>query len=267
MTRNVQQLAQPRIFVATAGWAVPREHAALITRDGTGLQKYSSVLGAAEINSTFYRRHLPKTFERWRDSVPAAFRFAVKLPRAITHETELASPSRALGQFFDDVGGLGDKLGPILVQLPASADFDRRRAAAFFRALRARYSGPVACEPRNAGWYGATASALFVDYDVARVVADPPRPVDARQPGGGDSLRYTRWHGSPRVYWSPYSDEELSALADATLRAPAHSSIWCVFDNTASGAALSDAHRFQALLAKRMKRGLRTARGASAPSR
>ncbi|MEI9949044.1 MAG: DUF72 domain-containing protein [Pseudomonadota bacterium] len=129
---------------------MPREHADLVKREGTGLQRYASVLGAAEINSTFYRRHLPKTFERWRDSVPASFRFAVKLPRSITHEAQLASPASALTQFFDDVRGLGDKLGPILVQLPASADFEHRRARAFFRALRALYSGPVACEPRHA---------------------------------------------------------------------------------------------------------------------
>jgi uncharacterized protein YecE (DUF72 family) len=252
---------KPRVFVATAGWAVPREHASLVTREGTGLQRYSSVLGATEINSTFYRRHQPKTFERWRDSVGTFFRFAVKLPRSITHEAALASPREALAQFFDDVSALGDKLGPILVQLPASADFDRRRAGLFFRALRARYSGLVACEPRHAGWYTPAASGLFVDYDVARVVADPARPLDARQPGGSDSLRYTRWHGSPRTYWSPYSDADLLTLADSTLRAPVHSAVWCVFDNTASGSALNDAHRFQVMLEKRMKRGAKTASG------
>jgi uncharacterized protein YecE (DUF72 family) len=250
---------ESRLFVATAGWAVPRQHAALVTRDGTGLQRYASVLGAAEINSTFYRRHQPKTFERWRDSVPAGFRFAVKLPRAITHEAELASPAKGLAQFFGDIAGLGEKLGPILVQLPASAEFDRRRAGAFFRALRARYSGPVACEPRNAGWYTATASALLVDHDIARVVADPPRPAEAQQPGGSDSLRYTRWHGSPRTYWSAYSDPQLLALADSTRRAPALSSVWCVFDNTASGAAFYDAHRLQTLLTKSVRRGSKTA--------
>jgi uncharacterized protein YecE (DUF72 family) len=242
-----------RAFVATAGWSVPREHASLVKREGTGLQRYSSVLGAAEINSTFYRRHLPKTFERWRDSVPTSFRFSVKLPRAITHEAALAAPAKALAQFFDDIRGLGDKLGPILVQLPASIDFDRRRARLFLRTLRMLHSGPVACEPRHAGWYGPAASATFVEYDIARVVADPARPSAARQAAGSSSLRYTRWHGSPHVYRSSYSDEQLRALAESTLLAPAHSEIWCVFDNTASGAALNDADRFQVMLASQMK--------------
>jgi uncharacterized protein YecE (DUF72 family) len=242
----------PQTFVATAGWSIPRAHAALAKSDGTGLERYASALDAVEINSTFYRRHQAKTFERWRASVPAAFRFAVKLPRWITHEAALASPAEALAHFFDDVEGLGEKLGPVLVQLPASLDFDLRRARSFFKVLRTRYAGPVACEPRNAGWYGRAASAMMLDYDVARVVADPARPADASAPGGADSLRYTRWHGSPHLYWSSYGDEQLIALAKAVEHASPRSNVWCVFDNTASGSAFGDAGRFKRILTERM---------------
>lgn len=243
-----------RVYVATAGWSVPREHAPLVCPEGTALQRYAFALNAAEINSTFYRRHQPKTFERWRNSVPASFRFAVKLPRWITHEAALASPADALSHFFDDVGGLGAKLGPVLVQLPASQELNVRRARAFFRALRARYAGPVACEPRNPGWYTPSATALLADYDVARVVADPPRPAEANLPAGTDSLRYTRWHGSPRVYWSAYGDEQLAGLAQSAQLAPRGSDVWCVFDNTASGAAFGDANRFKQMLTRCKRR-------------
>ena len=244
---------ESRVFIATAGWSVPRAHASSVPPAGTGLQRYSAVFNALEINSTFYRRHQLKTFERWQASVPQNFRFAVKVPRWITHETALASPAEALAQFFDDVGGLGEKLGPILVQLPASVGFNVRRARAFFRVLRARYSGPVACEPRSPEWYADAATRTLVDYDIARVVADPPRPAEAKNPGGSSSLRYTRWHGSPHVYYSSYSDEQLLALAESTLEAPAGTQVWCIFDNTASGSAFGDALRFRALLAKREK--------------
>ncbi len=138
-----------RVFVGTAGWSVPREHAGAFAETGVGLARYASVLGAVETNSTFYRRHRTATFERGAATVPPEFRFAVKVPRAITHEAELASPRRALTELFDDIRGLGGKHGPLRVQLSASAAFDARRAFTFFRVLRSMHAGPVACEPRH----------------------------------------------------------------------------------------------------------------------
>ncbi len=241
----------PGVIVATAGWGVPRELKARVAESGSGLQKYASVLGATEINSTFWRRHRPSTFVRWHDSVPADFRFAVKVPRTITHEAGLVSVGAELTAFFDDIHGLGPKLGPVLVQLPASDHFQARRVSAFFRALRARHSGPVACEPRHASWYGEGASEVLTRYDVARVIADPPRPADARLPGGTPTLRYVRWHGSPRVYWSAYGEERLAALAEQANEEAKQATVWCVFDNTASGAALADALRLRELTSPR----------------
>ena len=56
---------------------------------GTHLERYSKVLSCAEINSTFYRSHRPSTWKKWVESVPESFRFSVKAPKAITHETNL----------------------------------------------------------------------------------------------------------------------------------------------------------------------------------
>src|SRR4051812_34058681 len=132
------------MFIATAGWNVPRELGQAAGGEGTGLQKYARLLGATEINSTFYRRHRSETFARWRDSVPESFRFSVKVPRAITHEAALAAPRAALVEFLADIRHLGSKLGPVLVQLPASVPFEARRATAFFRILRSLHDGLVA---------------------------------------------------------------------------------------------------------------------------
>jgi uncharacterized protein YecE (DUF72 family) len=119
---------------------------------------------------------------------------------------------------------------------------------AFFRAMRAMHQGLIACEPRHLSWYGASASSIFVEHNIARVVADPPRPQEAREPGGARSLRYIRWHGSPRVYWSAYDDDRLAGLADFVAREPADTVVWCVFDNTASGAAFGNSMRFAQIL-------------------
>jgi len=81
----------------------------------------------------------------------------------------------------------------------------------------------------------------LVQYRVARVAADPAAVPSAALPGGWDGLAYYRLHGSPRIYYSAYSEPYLAALA-ATLREGARSApVWCIFDNTAQGAATDDA--------------------------
>ena len=232
----------PEIRVGTAGWSIPREHAAGFPppESGSVLARYARTLNAIEINSTFYRRHRESTFARWRETVPRSFRFSLKLSKSITHEAELAAPRTLLRELFSDCAPLGDAFAVLLVQLPGSLAFDARRASAFFRALRAQYDGPVAFEPRHASWYEPRATALLVSANVSRVVADPPRPVLAREPGGAPELLYLRLHGSPRTYYSAYGPERLAPVA-AMLRASTAPERWCIFDNTASGSAAGDA--------------------------
>jgi uncharacterized protein YecE (DUF72 family) len=237
------------IFVGTAGWTVPRAVAAQFPAVGSGLVRYAHRFLATELNSTFWRRHQAATFERWRDSVPRDFRFAVKLPRSITHVAELRRARSLLAQFFDDVAGLGDRLGPVLVQLPPSLKFEMRGARAFFRTLRVLHDGHVACEPRHASWFTPAADALMVDHGIARVAADPPRTLAGDQPGGFPSLVYFRLHGSPVMYRSSYGPAVLAALAARLRVAARRGSVWCIFDNTASGAAAADAVALSELLA------------------
>jgi uncharacterized protein YecE (DUF72 family) len=92
------------------------------------------------------------------------------------------------------------------------------------------------------------ADGVLVDHHVARVAADPPRAGGDDEPGGWRGLVYYRWHGAPRTYWSRYDEAQLTMLA-ARLRAlPDEIDAWCVFDNTASGAALENAWELRALL-------------------
>jgi uncharacterized protein YecE (DUF72 family) len=195
-----------------------------------------------EINSCFYRPHRLATYERWAASVPDEFRFSVKLPKVITHTARLVDSARDLDRFLGEVAGLGKKLGPILVQLPPSLEFDHDVAGAFFSALRDRFPGDVVIEPRHATWFTADVEKMLVDARVARVAADPARVPAASEPAGFADLVYLRLHGSPRIYYSAYSPEQLDGVAKllaekAALRIPA----WCIFDNTALGAATADA--------------------------
>lgn len=228
--------------VGTAGWTLPRAVAHAFPGAGSHLARYATRFAGAEVNSSFYRPHRRATWARWAATVPPEFRFAVKLPRAITHDQRLVAAEVLLDVFLDEVQGLGDRLGPLLVQLPPSLAFDAEIAAAFFAALRARHAGDVACEPRHESWFNAEADALLRDARVARAGADPARWPAAAVPGGWPGLAYLRLHGSPRMYYSAYTRRQLDGIA-ATLEARLAEGVpcWCIFDNTTLGAATADA--------------------------
>ena len=232
------------IRIGTAGWAIPRAVADAFPAHGSGLERYAARFDAAEINSSFYRPHRPDTYARWAAAVPESFRFSVKLPKAITHERRLVDVDVVLRAFLEEVSFLGTKLGPLLVQLPPSFAFDESVAGAFLRALRTVTDAMVACEPRHASWFEPTADRLLSDYRVARVVADPAKIPAAAVAGGWRGLAYFRLHGSPQMYYSRYDTDFLAGLA-ARLRAAAADEIWCVFDNTTSGAAADNALSLQ----------------------
>jgi len=241
--------------VGTAGWSIPRAEAAKFPGVGSHLARYARVLNCAEINTSFYRSHRYEVYARWAAQTPPGFRFSVKVPRAITHMQRLRASRGALAQFISEVSGLGDRLGVLLVQLPPSLAFEPRQVRIFFNLLSTLFDGAVVCEPRHASWFETAADRLLVKLRVARVAADPARWPMAAVPGGwlgpaGDGAQavvYHRWHGSPRVYYSAYADDWLQARASALKRLAHAAHPWCIFDNTASGAATADALRLRAL--------------------
>jgi uncharacterized protein YecE (DUF72 family) len=237
--------------IGCAGWSIPSRHAGLFGEGDNHLARYATRFDVAEINSTFYRPHQPRTFERWAAEVPPDFRFSAKLPRAITHESRLHATGDALSAFFEALAGLGAKLGGVLVQLPPSLAYDARLADRFFAMMRRRSDTRIACEPRHASWFEPAVDALWKRHGIARVAADPALSAEAARPGGPASARwrYWRWHGSPRMYYSAYDDAALRSLADGlAATSSARSPGWCLFDNTAHGHAMADAARLQAML-------------------
>lgn len=229
-------------YIGTAGWALPRADQPEFGGEGTHLQRYATRFSAAEINTSFHRPHRPTTYARWAASVPEDFRFSVKLPRAITHTGRLIEPEAPLRAFAAEVAGLEDRLGCVLVQLPPSLGFDASVVEHFFERLRECFRGRVACEPRHASWFEPSADMLLQRWRVARVAADPSKVPAAGEPGGWGGMVYYRLHGAPRVYYSAYAEDALAryaqAVRDATRKGiPA----WCIFDNTASGAATPNA--------------------------
>ena len=228
------------IYIGCAGWSIPWQQAAAFPGEGTHLQRYARVLPAVEINTSFYRFHKPATYARWAASTPEHFRFAVKVHRSITHYKRLRQP-HLLDDFLAGVMQLGEKLGPLLLQLPPSLAFEPNVAEPFFAYLREQFSGEVTCEPRHASWFTPEADALMQSYRVARAAVDPAPAEEGATPGGWPGLCYVRLHGSPEIYRSSYSPAFLEELADNLLHWSQRAVTWCIFNNTASGAAIGNA--------------------------
>lgn len=232
-----------QLFIGTAGWSIPAALADWFPGDGPHLERYARVMTAVEINSSFYRSHRRSTYERWSSAVAEDFGFSVKIPKTISHQKRCGDCFDELQQFLDESAGLGDKRRLLLLQLPPSFAFEQERMDRFFALCRREDAPPIVCEPRHVSWFSEETNALLQAWHVARVGADPARAAGAESPGGWTGISYFRMHGTPRVYYSSYSEEALDRLASMILMAPGQ--VWCIFDNTASGAAADDALRLR----------------------
>ncbi|WP_077444349.1 DUF72 domain-containing protein [Rhodanobacter sp. C05] len=238
----MQPTIQPLIYVGCAGWAVPKAFSETFPEDGSHLQRYAQVFNGVEINSSFYRSHQSTTYARWAASVPDDFRFAVKMPRSISHQARLSECGTELQRFLEEVHGLGAKLGCLLLQLPPSLKYSGSVALPFFEMLRRLHQGPVACEPRHASWFVRTVNRQLKDQGISRVAADPACLSAAAVPSGDPATQYLRLHGSPRVYYDSYPDTTLRRISLKLRRPVLHTGRrWCIFDNTALGHATSNA--------------------------
>jgi uncharacterized protein YecE (DUF72 family) len=213
------------IHVGTGGWIWIKD-----------LKAYSDLFKAVEINTSFYRIPKREMFARWADSVPDDFMFSVKLYNGFTHRARLAIPNlELLTRFVENMYALGNKLGPLLVQLPPSLPFDESIAAIFFVALRERYDGDVVCEPRHKSWFTSDVNQFLAEHRVALVAADPWIVEEIKEPGGWKDVIYYRLHGSPTSE-TPYSKKYIRELGSKLLLADKSTRVWCIFDMEAVAA-------------------------------
>lgn len=237
-----------KIHVGTSGWHYghwvgPFYPADINKKDF--LAYYSRFFHTVEINNSFYRLPEKKIFEQWRDTVPEDFFFAVKASRYITHMKRLKEPGPALDTFFERANGLGDKLGPVLFQLPPHFSLNIGRLKDFLEALPESYR--YAFEFRDQSWFCAEVyralkehGAAFCTFELAGVQS--PKEITA-------GFTYIRLHGPGAAYSGRYTTEALKEWANL-LSGLSEQGIecYCYFDNDESGYAAQNALELQALV-------------------
>lgn len=223
------------IYTGTAAWTIPKIAAEHFPVEGTHLERYSKTLNAVEINTTFYKDHMPKSFKKWADSTPADFRFSVKLNKRFTHECGLSVDTIDLAANLQGISELGEKWRVLLVQLPKSQSFNEVLMDRFYKTIRENFQGAIALEARNLTWMSEESIRLMKKYNISKVTADPEVCPDFVE----SEISYYRLHGSPEMYKSDYPQSYLDSLYEEMNSLDKE--VWCIFDNTTFGYATQNA--------------------------
>ncbi|MFI9651251.1 DUF72 domain-containing protein [Guyparkeria halopsychrophila] len=210
------------------------------------LSFYARHFSSVEVNATFYRLPSPETLDAWRSAVPPDFRFAVKASRYITHLKKLKDPRSSIATFFERIDRLGDRLGPILFQLPPRWRVNVERLALFLDALPDGHR--YGFEFRDRSWWDPAVTDLLAAHGAAFCVFD----LDGQTSPFLETADfvYLRWHGADGPYRGGYSDAQLGALTRRFRKwLDEGRDVYAYFDNDAEAQAPRDADRLQALLA------------------
>ncbi len=202
------------------------------------LDFYARHFSTVELNNSFYRLPSEAAFTNWRDASPASFSFAVKVSRFITHIKRLKGAGEAVETFMSRAKILGEKLGPLLYQLPPNMHRDDERLESFLSILPRGLKHVV--EFRHQSWLDERVFEILRKYRTGLCVFDMPSlrcPLLATA-----DFAYIRFHGSEGLYYSCYSDEELAdwakRLADLAANLKA---VYIYFNNDAEAFAIRNA--------------------------
>lgn len=234
-----------RIRIGTSGWSYQHWVGPFYpegTRSRDFLRLYAEHFDTAELNNTFYNLPKVETLESWRDQTPEDFLFACKGSRYITHMKKLKDPAESTSRFFDALSHLGDKLGPILFQLPPRWGLDTERLEHFLQGLPDGHS--YCFEFRNEEWWSDPVYRTLEAHDAAFCVHDLgglKSPLEATA-----SFVYVRLHGPEGPYQGSYDHATLTDWARQLVEwSRAGRDVYCYFDNDEHGYAARDAARLR----------------------
>ncbi|MEV4345632.1 DUF72 domain-containing protein [Actinoplanes sp. NPDC049596] len=211
------------------------------------LEHYAARFQTVEVNNAFYRLPERSTFEQWRARTPEDFCVAVKMSRYLTHIKRLKDPAEPVERFMSRAEALGDKLGPVLIQLPPTLKADLAQLDATLSLFPADVR--VVVEPRHESWFTADLCALLKERRAALCWADrlgrPVTPLWVTT-----DFVYLRLHEGRAKPWPRYGRAALKTWLERLTGVP---QAFVFFNNDPGGAAVIDA---AALAAEADRRGL-----------
>lgn len=211
---------------------------------------YAETFDTVEINNSFYRLPKPETFDAWRAQAPPGFCYAVKANRFLTQAKKLKDCAEPLTRMMAPFRHLGDRLGPILYQLPPRFRSNRERLESFLKLLPRDVTNVF--EFRDKSWYEDGVFALLDRYGASFCAHDMPGLETSRRAVG--PIAYLRFHGGTGKYRGRYTDERLldwaGWIADQARDGRA---VWAYFNNDTEGAAIEDALTLKAMVRQALR--------------
>lgn len=247
-----------RIYIGTSGWHYDDWTDLFYPSDIRGyheLTYHARYFNTVENNSSFYRIAGEGTYKTWYRMVPDDYKFSIKLNQFITHMHRLAvnpEVTEKVRYILQTTQVLKEKLGAIVIQLPASFRYDLPKLQAFLdfftHEVRSKhYIFDIAIEFRNKDWFVAEVYELLKTYTVALVDGQSARWPEMRHVTA-DSV-YIRMHGPQKLFASSYSTEQLQELATYIQNLPTTvQRVYVYFNNDFHGFALDNAKELQAIL-------------------
>ena len=193
---------------------------------------------------------MAKTIEKWLAETPAFFRFAPKMNREITHERKFVDVEEAMDKFMSRFLIMGERLGPVLIQIAASFRYEPGVAEPFFKMLRRKYPQQAfAFEARHTSWFTEEALDLLREHNIAFVIASSGKRFPTLETTTSDTV-YLRLHGDEKLYDSNYSDENLEKYAWMIKDwLEEGKDVWMFFNNTMRAQAIEDSGKLSGMLA------------------
>jgi uncharacterized protein YecE (DUF72 family) len=242
-------MARAIIRIGCSGWQYRHWRGRFYPRDLPSerwLEFYATTFDTVELNNSFYRLPEADAFAAWRRRTPTGFLFAVKASRYLTHLKRLREPIEPLKRLWSRAEHLGDRLGPMLYQLPPRWHWNQDRLDQFVAALPPRRQ---VIEFRDPSWYRPEVYEILREAGVALCLHDMPGSATKEAIG---PFVYVRFHGAAGKYRGGYSAQMLSAWASRIADwAYGGLPVYAYFNNDAAGHALRDAAHLRELIARR----------------